>query len=78
MPSNIERSAWRARFQANGPRFIEWLTQAGYEPVPMLGLDSVGRDLITRPIEALIADVSLVSGGRPPATRPDCSAPTVR
>jgi hypothetical protein len=41
--------------------FLEWLNLAGYEPVPMLDIDSVGRDLPSRPIEALIADVSLVS-----------------
>jgi len=41
--------------------FLEWLSVAGYEPVPMLGLETVGRDLGSRPIEALIADVSLVS-----------------
>lgn len=40
--------------------FLEWLTHAGYEPVPMLTLESITRDLATRPIEALIADVSLV------------------
>lgn len=40
--------------------FLEWLSLAGYEPVPMLDIDSVGRDY-GRPIEALIADVSLVS-----------------
>jgi hypothetical protein len=41
--------------------FVEWLSQAGYEPVPMFDIDAVGRDLSARPIEALIADVSLVS-----------------
>ena len=41
--------------------FLEWLSLAGYDPVPMLNIDAVGRDLNTRPIEALIADVSLVS-----------------
>ena len=41
--------------------FIEWLGQAGYEPVPMLSVDALVRDLATRPIEALIADVQLVS-----------------
>ena len=40
--------------------FIEWLEDTGYEPVPMLDLDSVGRDLSARPIEALIADVRFV------------------
>ncbi len=35
--------------------FIEWLTYAGYEPMPMLTLDTG-----TKPFEALIADVSLV------------------
>jgi hypothetical protein len=41
--------------------FLEWLTLAGYDPMPMLSIDTVGRDLATRPLEALIADVSLVS-----------------
>jgi hypothetical protein len=41
--------------------FLEWLSFAGYEPVPMLTIDLSGRDFATRPIEALIADVSLVS-----------------
>jgi hypothetical protein len=40
--------------------FLEWLTQAGYEPVPMITLETIARDLAARPIEALIADVSLV------------------
>jgi len=40
--------------------FLEWLTHAGYEPVPMLTLETIAKDLTTRPIEALIADVSLV------------------
>lgn len=40
--------------------FQEWLKLAGYEPVPVANIESVGRDLATRPIEALIADVSLV------------------
>jgi hypothetical protein len=41
--------------------FLEWLTLAGYEPAPLLNLDKVGRELSATPIEALIADVSLVS-----------------
>ena len=41
--------------------FLEWLSFAGYEPVPMLTIDMSGREYATRPIEALIADVSLVS-----------------
>lgn len=40
--------------------FMEWLQAAGYEPVPMLDLDLLARDLSTRPVEALIADVTLV------------------
>ena len=40
--------------------FMDWLSAAGYEPVPMLDLDLLARDLSTRPVEALIADVSLV------------------
>lgn len=46
--------------------FLEWLSLAGYEPIPMLDIDSVGRDLSSRPIEALIADVSLVSAAELP------------
>jgi len=38
----------------------EWLAGAGYEPVPMLDLDSVARELGARPIEALIADGTFV------------------
>jgi hypothetical protein len=41
--------------------FLEWLNLAGYEPVPMLTIDSVGKDFAARPLEALVADVSLVS-----------------
>ena len=40
--------------------FFEWLTKAGYEPVAVNSIDVVSRDLNTRSIEALIADVSLV------------------
>ena len=41
--------------------FQEWLTQAGYEAVVMSTIETVTRDMATRPIEALIADVSLVA-----------------
>src|SRR5262245_13021010 len=42
--------------------FLEWLSNAGYDPAPMLTLESIGRELTAaQPIEALIADVSLVS-----------------
>lgn len=41
--------------------FLEWLNLAGYEPTPMISIETVVRDLPSRPIEALIADVSLVS-----------------
>ena len=40
--------------------FLEWLSLAGYEPVPMLNIDHLGRDMQSRPIEVLIADVTLV------------------
>lgn len=46
--------------------FLEWLALAGYEPVPMLSITNIGRDLAARPIEALIADVSLVSAAELP------------
>ena len=41
--------------------FVEWLNRAEYDPLPMLDIDSLGREAGSRPIEALIADVSLVS-----------------
>jgi hypothetical protein len=40
--------------------FLDWLRTAGYEPLVMLDLDLLGRELTTRPVEALIADVSLI------------------
>jgi hypothetical protein len=39
----------------------EWLTLAGYEPVIVSSIEMATRDMTTRPIEALIADVALVS-----------------
>lgn len=41
--------------------FLEWLNLAGYDPTPMISIDTIGRELQNKPIEALIADVSLVS-----------------
>jgi hypothetical protein len=41
--------------------FLEWLNLAGYEPLPMISIDTVARDLATKPIEALIVDVALIS-----------------
>lgn len=41
--------------------FLDWLTAAGYEPVPMLTLESVARDMAGNPFEALIADASLLT-----------------
>jgi hypothetical protein len=46
--------------------FTEWLDAAGYDPVPMLDLDSVAVHLTVRPIEALIADVRFVSASELP------------
>ncbi len=40
--------------------FLEWLSASGYEPVPMLDLDCMARDVGLRPVEALIADAALV------------------
>lgn len=41
--------------------FMEWLHSAGYQPVPMMSLETVGRDMSANPFEALITDVKLVS-----------------
>ena len=38
--------------------FFEWLTKAGYEPVAIAAIDTIGQE--ARAIEALIADVALV------------------
>ena len=46
--------------------FAEWLDAAGYEPVPMLDLDSVARELGMRPIEALISDTRFVPASELP------------
>lgn len=40
---------------------IDWLEAAGCEAVPMLDLSALAATLETRPMEALIADVALVS-----------------
>ena len=41
--------------------FMEWLQAAGYKPIPMLDLEPLAHDLEQRPIEALVADASVVS-----------------
>ena len=46
--------------------FTEWLDAAGYDPVPMLDLDSLGVHLTVKPIEALIADVRFVPAAELP------------
>ena len=46
--------------------FTEWLEAAGYDPVPMLDLDSVAVHLTVRPIEALIADARFVPASELP------------
>lgn len=61
MPSNIVKIGVACPIPGERAAFLEWLTLAGYEPVPMLGIDTVGRDLTTRPLEALIVDVALVT-----------------
>jgi hypothetical protein len=61
MSSNPIRIGVACPIPGERAAFLEWLSLAGYEPIPMLALDSVGRDLASRPLELLIADVSLVS-----------------
>ncbi len=39
---------------------LEWLNAAGYEPIAMLDLDGLPRELSTRSIEGLIVDVALI------------------
>ncbi len=61
MSSNLVKIGVACPIPGERAAFLEWLSVSGYEPVPMLTIDSIGRDLPSRPIEALIADVSLVS-----------------
>jgi hypothetical protein len=58
MPCNV-RIGVACPIPGERAAFLEWLSAAGYEPVPMLDLDSI-RELGARPIEALIADAALV------------------
>lgn len=58
--SFVERIGVACPILGERAAFLDWLSSAGYEPVPMLDLDTLARDLSTRPVEALIADVSLV------------------
>src|ERR1044072_6038676 len=41
--------------------FLEWLSLAGYDAIPMLNISTLARDVAAKPSEAVIADVSLVS-----------------
>jgi hypothetical protein len=59
--SNLVRIGVACPIPGERAAFLEWLSDAGYEPVPMISIESVVRDLTSRPIEALIADVALVS-----------------
>ena len=61
MATNTVRIGVACPITGERAAFIEWLKLAGYEPVPMLGLGLLARDMAAKPIEALIADVSLVS-----------------
>lgn len=61
MAANTVRIGVACPIPGERAAFLEWLTLAGYEPLPMLNINTVGRELAAKPIEALIADVSLVS-----------------
>jgi hypothetical protein len=61
MPNNTVKIGVACPIPGERAAFLEWLNLAGYEPVPTISLDTVARDLAQKPIEALIADVALVS-----------------
>jgi len=61
MAANIVRIGVACPKTGERAAFLEWLKLAGYEPVPMISVDALASDMVTKPIEALIADVSLVS-----------------
>lgn len=61
MAANTVRIGVACPLAGERAAFTEWLNLAGYEPVPMLSVDSLAGDMATKPIEALIADVRLVS-----------------
>jgi hypothetical protein len=66
MASNSVRIGVACPIPGERAAFLEWLTLAGYEPKPMLSLDKIGREVTSNPMEALIADVSLVSAAELP------------
>jgi hypothetical protein len=41
---------------------VEWLSEAGYTPVPMPDLTGLGELLQSKPVEALVADVEVIGG----------------
>jgi hypothetical protein len=47
--------------------FIEWLDAAGYEPVPMLEVQSIVSGIETRPMEALLIDNRIAPASEMPA-----------
>ena len=61
MASNMVRIGVACPKTGERAAFLEWLKIAGYEPVPMISVDALASDMVAKPIEALIADVSLVS-----------------
>lgn len=62
MSSNTVRIGVACPIPGERAAFLEWLSGAGYDPVPMISIDSATRELAGgRSLEALIADVALVS-----------------
>lgn len=61
MAANTVRIGVACPIAGERAAFLEWLNLAGYEPVPMISVDALARDMAAKPIEALIADVQLVS-----------------
>lgn len=61
MAANTVRIGVACPIPGERAAFLDWLGLAGYEPQPTISIESAVRELQVRPVEALIADVALVS-----------------
>ena len=60
MSANLVKIGVACPIAGERAAFLEWLQLAGYEPVTVGNIEDV-REMSARPIEALIADVALIS-----------------
>jgi hypothetical protein len=61
MPVNPVKIGVACSIPGERAAFLEWLKLAGYAPVTVMDIEAVVREMAARPLEALIADVALVT-----------------